>query len=155
MPTLYLVNSGRRHVGYAWQPPSASAADQASEALVCGTPHWAGRGHNYLWLDLNAGPLEWGPVTSGEGIVSGHAIPFIEDEAAFRDPRTRQSFLTLVGGYVVHTAQRLISTAPTRLPVAGLPVSSAGAGQAPPSLLFVLMSDTAQGEIAVEHIRQL
>ncbi len=133
VPTIYIVNSGRRHVGYAWR----------SVTRGCSTPHFAGQHHNYFWLDLNAGPLEWGPVTSGEGIVSTHAIPFIEDETAFADARTRSAFVAAVAGYVVHTAQRLLSTSITRFPFVGMRADAA--------IQLVLIADTRAGLAALEQ----
>ena len=45
---------------------------------TCGTTMWAGQ-QRYMWIDLTAGPLLYGPHTSGEGLVSEFSIPRLDN----------------------------------------------------------------------------
>ena len=45
---------------------------------ACGTTMWAGQ-QRYMWIDLTAGPLLYGPHTSGEGLVSEYSIPRLDN----------------------------------------------------------------------------
>jgi len=48
------------------------------ERRPCGTTMWAGQ-LRYMWIDLTAGPLLYGPHTSGEGLVSEFSIPRLDN----------------------------------------------------------------------------
>ena len=59
------------------------AAEDAGKAFgkerrVCGSTMWAGQ-QRYMWIDLTAGPLLYGPHTSGEGLVSEFSIPRLDN----------------------------------------------------------------------------
>jgi hypothetical protein len=60
-----------------------SDADKAGKTLgrerrPCGSTMWAGQ-QRYMWIDLTAGPLLYGPHTSGEGLVSEFSIPRLDN----------------------------------------------------------------------------
>jgi len=44
----------------------------------CGTMMWAGQ-QRYMWIDLTAGPVLYGPHTSGEGLISEFSIPRLDN----------------------------------------------------------------------------
>jgi hypothetical protein len=68
--------------------PSARQADGSRDAGAgkvfghrrhgCGASMWAGQ-QRYMWIDLTAGPLLYGPHTSGEGLVSEFTIPRLDN----------------------------------------------------------------------------
>ncbi len=70
-PVIFIVNAGRHHIGYSWS--------QSSEQQ-CSTVHGASARDRFVWFDLNAGPLEWGPLSAGEGSALRHAFPFIDNQ---------------------------------------------------------------------------
>jgi hypothetical protein len=45
---------------------------------------WAGQ-QRYMWIDLTAGPLLYGPHTSGEGLVSEFSIPRLDNYQVDKD----------------------------------------------------------------------
>jgi len=44
---------------------------------VCGSSLWVGK-QTYAWIDLTAGPNDFGPETSGDGAVTEHTLPRVE-----------------------------------------------------------------------------
>ena len=98
--TIYLLNPKRVVAGAAekltagrakderalfyWYKPSPSKAAPDSEGTVrelpgCGTTMWSGTEQRYMWIDLTAGPLTYGPRTSGEGLVSPFTVPHLNN----------------------------------------------------------------------------
>ncbi|MCO5555226.1 hypothetical protein L7F22_008770 [Adiantum nelumboides] len=70
--TIYLLNLQKQKHSYAysynWREPSASVSR-------CLGSLWTG-GDRYMWIDLAAGPVEYGPALSGEGLLPrGDAHP--------------------------------------------------------------------------------
>jgi hypothetical protein len=48
----------------------------------CPLTHWVGvadegKVERYLWIDLSAGPVAYGPSASGDGVVTDHALPSV------------------------------------------------------------------------------
>ena len=108
-PTIFIVNVGRFNVGYSW----------IGAGQHCRTVHYAASHARYAWLDVNAGPLEWGPLTVGEGAALAHGFPFIDDMAKFLNPKSAPAFLATVASYVVRTANTLMLPSVTRMPFPG------------------------------------
>ena len=102
-PVIFIVNAGRHNVGYSWSVPQQQ----------CGTVHFASASQRFAWLDVNAGPLEWGPISAGEGGAMGHALPFVYDVAMF--PRHKERFLASVAGWVSRTVFTLLTPSLSRV----------------------------------------
>lgn len=43
----------------------------------CLVDTWVGQGR-YLWVDLTAGPFQWGPVMGGTGLRDVHSLPSMQ-----------------------------------------------------------------------------
>ncbi|EKX39432.1 hypothetical protein GUITHDRAFT_114391 [Guillardia theta CCMP2712] len=55
-----------------------SSPGEQKQKSACGTTMWAGL-ERYMWIDLTAGPILFGPHTSGEGLVSELSIPRLDN----------------------------------------------------------------------------
>jgi len=55
------------------EPGMRATADKPSE--TCGGSVYVSKTERYLWIDLTAGPVSYGPHTSGEGIVWPLSLP--------------------------------------------------------------------------------
>lgn len=65
-------------VTYSYDPTERDATRDPNSNPPCGTTMWAGR-ERYMWIDLTAGPVLYGPHTSGEGLVSEFSIPRLDN----------------------------------------------------------------------------
>lgn len=65
---IYLLDLGPQPRQYAYTA-AASGADASSPGFSrCLGPVWAGK-DRYIWIDLGAGPVNYGPALSGEGVL--------------------------------------------------------------------------------------
>uniref|UniRef100_A0A6M2EYV8 DUF7906 domain-containing protein n=1 Tax=Populus davidiana TaxID=266767 RepID=A0A6M2EYV8_9ROSI len=62
---VYLINLGSQHKNYAY---SYSAGDSSPGLTKCLGTIWTGK-ERYLWIDLSAGPVDYGPALSGDGVL--------------------------------------------------------------------------------------
>lgn len=93
----------------------------------------------YLWIDLNAGPIKYGPRTHGEGLVNGATVPYMHnyhnEDAVLDDYITaddkRQLVVDLVS-FLRKSAEMLL--APPKK-------ESTGRSAAPKNFVFVIISD--------------
>ncbi len=108
-PAIFIVNAGRHRAGYSWSIPEQQ----------CGTVHYASANQRFAWLDVNAGPLEWGPISSGDGGAMRHGLPFIFDSTMF--PRHHKRFLDSISGYISRTTSTLLLPSVSRMPFVGAP----------------------------------
>ena len=70
--TIYLLNlrpQTRGKYAYIYSESSGSM-----HHTTCLGTLWAGK-KRYMWVDLSAGPVEYGPASSGEGYVKGEMLP--------------------------------------------------------------------------------
>lgn len=70
--TIYLLNlrpQTQGKYGYTYEETSGSI-----HRTTCLGTLWAGK-KRYMWVDLAAGPVEYGPASSGEGYVKGEMLP--------------------------------------------------------------------------------
>ncbi|KAG8075423.1 hypothetical protein GUJ93_ZPchr0006g46261 [Zizania palustris] len=65
---IYLLNLGPQLRPYAYTAASSSADAQSPGFSRCLGPVWAGK-ERYIWIDLGAGPVDYGPALSGEGVL--------------------------------------------------------------------------------------
>jgi hypothetical protein len=106
-PVIFIVNAGRHNVGYSWSVPQQQ----------CATVQYASANQRFAWLDVNAGPLEWGPISAGEGGAMRHVLPFIYDATMF--PRHKERFLASVAGWISRTVTTLLTPSLSRAPFLG------------------------------------
>ncbi|KAF0904116.1 hypothetical protein E2562_031839 [Oryza meyeriana var. granulata] len=65
---IYLLNLGPQPRPYAYTAASSSADSHSPGFSRCLAPVWAGK-DRYIWVDLGAGPVDYGPALSGEGVL--------------------------------------------------------------------------------------
>uniref|UniRef100_A0A0D9WRK2 DUF7906 domain-containing protein n=1 Tax=Leersia perrieri TaxID=77586 RepID=A0A0D9WRK2_9ORYZ len=65
---IYLLNLGQQPRPYAYTAASSAADAQSPGFSRCLAPVWAGK-ERYIWIDLGAGPVDYGPALSGEGVL--------------------------------------------------------------------------------------
>lgn len=89
----------------------------------CGTAMWAGQ-ERYMWIDLTAGPLLYGPHTSGDGLVSEFSVPRLDNFQVEHEEGHGghhfafiQEFLAEVVALVGKTADLLIEPSLDHFPV--------------------------------------
>jgi len=63
---------------YVYDPAEKDPNRDPAKPPACGTTTWAGR-ERYLWIDLTAGPVLYGPHTSGDGLVSEFSLPRLDN----------------------------------------------------------------------------
>uniref|UniRef100_A0A0E0LD03 DUF7906 domain-containing protein n=1 Tax=Oryza punctata TaxID=4537 RepID=A0A0E0LD03_ORYPU len=65
---IYLLNLGPQPRPYAYTAASSAADAHSPGFSRCLAPVWAGK-ERYIWIDLGAGPVDYGPALSGEGVL--------------------------------------------------------------------------------------
>ncbi|KQK17867.1 uncharacterized protein LOC100821666 [Brachypodium distachyon] len=65
---IYLLDLGKQPRPYAYTAASSSADAQSPGFSRCLAPVWAGK-ERYIWIDLGAGPVDYGPALSGDGVL--------------------------------------------------------------------------------------
>ncbi len=76
-PALTESSKGWDHrLRYAYEDAADEAAASAAEGR-CPTTKWLGGRDRYIWVDLTAGPVAYGPATAGEGVVTEHSMPSV------------------------------------------------------------------------------
>ncbi|BAS98383.1 uncharacterized protein [Oryza sativa Japonica Group] len=65
---IYLLNLGPQPRPYAYTAASSPADAHSPGFSRCLAPVWAGK-ERYIWIDLGAGPVDYGPALSGEGVL--------------------------------------------------------------------------------------
>eukprot|EP00959_Pyramimonas_sp_CCMP1952_P210867 4412512-Pyramimonas_sp.AAC.1 len=69
--TVYLLNPAAASKRYLYRGPEQA---QAAHGGGCASPLWVGK-ERYVWVDLTAGPAEYGPHSSGAGAVRDRSLP--------------------------------------------------------------------------------
>lgn len=69
-PLKYWYDTRGKDIGADADPPRGFTG--------CGTTMWAGM-ERYMWIDLTAGPISYGPHTSGDGLVSEFTVPHLDN----------------------------------------------------------------------------
>ncbi|XP_002991053.2 uncharacterized protein LOC9634447 [Selaginella moellendorffii] len=110
---IYILNLKRqaRSYGYDYQPGDG---DELHSAFTkCLGNLWMGR-ERYVWIDLAAGPIEYGPALSGEGLVlRSELYPYA---AAFHESPAQKALLADLAALVWSASQMLLAPA-MRIPV--------------------------------------
>ncbi|CAN8266033.1 unnamed protein product [Cochlearia groenlandica] len=107
---VYLISLGTQSKPYAY---SYSHGDSSAGFTKCLGSVWTGK-ERYLWIDLNAGPVDYGPALSGDGVLPrGEFHPL----AAFHGrPKSEKALLADLASLVYNAYQVLIVPS-LRIPV--------------------------------------
>lgn len=103
-PAIFIVNGGRHDSSYSFNTDDS-----------CRVAHFCGDTKRFVWLDVNAGPMEYGPSSSGEGGVSRHNLPLVDDLTQFSDKSNLRTFLVQIAGFIVSTSRMLFQSTPSHL----------------------------------------
>lgn len=107
--TIFLLNLKPQTQGkYAYVYSKSGAFSHHTRCL--GTL-WAGK-DRYVWVDLAAGPVEYGPATSGEGYVKGEMLPLASSYGAGQENTFAADLASLVW-----SAARMLVAPAVRIPV--------------------------------------
>ncbi|CAA7051939.1 unnamed protein product [Microthlaspi erraticum] len=99
---IYLISLGPQSKPYAY---SYSHGDSSAGFTKCLGSIWTGK-ERYLWIDLSAGPVDYGPALSGDGVLPrGDFHPL----AAFHGrPKSEKALLADLASLVYNAYQVLI-----------------------------------------------
>ncbi|EHA8590279.1 hypothetical protein COCNU_scaffold016592G000040 [Cocos nucifera] len=107
---IYLLNLGAQSKPYAYSYDASDASPAFSKCL--GTL-WTGK-ERYVWIDLAAGPVDYGPALSGEGLLPrGEFHPLA---ALHGRPRSEKALLSDLASLVLSAYQALLVPS-LRIPV--------------------------------------
>ncbi|CAI9272718.1 unnamed protein product [Lactuca saligna] len=90
---IYLLNLGSQSKPYAYK--YTDTGESSLGVTKCSGSIWTGK-DRYLWIDLSAGPVDYGPALSGDGVLPrgefhpltalhGTSRAFFENSCAFRE----------------------------------------------------------------------
>ncbi|CAN7025846.1 unnamed protein product, partial [Brassica rapa subsp. trilocularis] len=107
---IYLLSLGPHAKPYAY---SYSHGDSSAGFTKCLGSIWTGK-ERYLWIDLSAGPVDYGPAISGDGVLPrGEFHPL----AAFHGrPKSEKALLADVAS-LVYNAYQVLLVPSLRIPV--------------------------------------
>lgn len=107
---LYLINLGQQSKSYAY---SYGPGDASIGFAKCSGTIWTGK-ERYIWIDLGAGPVDYGPGLSGDGVLPrGEFHPLA---AAHGRPKSEKAMLADVASLVA-SAYQVLLTPSLRIPV--------------------------------------
>lgn len=107
--TIYLLNlkpQKQGKYGYVYGENRGSI-----HRTTCLGTLWAGK-KRYMWVDLAAGPVEYGPASSGEGYVKGEMLPLASSYGLGQE----NAFAADLASLVWSAAQMLLAPS-VRIPV--------------------------------------
>jgi hypothetical protein len=110
----------RQRLRYSYVDDDAAAASAAGAGAPhpsqCPVTRWLGSGEDgkaerYLWIDLSAGPVAYGPGSLGEGVVTEHSLPSVASLARrFSQPQSLVSHMAVeLAALCVATARQLLA----------------------------------------------
>lgn len=92
--TIYLLNLRKQDKPYAY---AYSPGDSSLAFSKCMGTLWTGK-ERYLWVDLTAGPVDYGPALSGEGLLPrGEFHPLA---ALHGSPKSQKAFMADIASLV-------------------------------------------------------
>ncbi|EPS64700.1 hypothetical protein M569_10078, partial [Genlisea aurea] len=99
---IYVLHLGHRNKPYAY---SYTASDISPGHTNCLGSIWTGK-ERYLWIDLGAGPVDYGPALSGDGVLpKGEFHPFA---ALHGRPKSEKSLVSEVASLICSAYQVLL-----------------------------------------------
>ncbi|KAI0524078.1 hypothetical protein KFK09_003442 [Dendrobium nobile] len=107
---IYLLNLDQQSKRYAY---SYDAEDSSPAFSKCLGTIWTGK-ERYMWIDLAAGPVDYGPALSGEGLLPrGEFHPLA---SLHKSPRSEKALLADLASLVLGAYQSLLVPS-LRIPV--------------------------------------
>ncbi|KAK9682427.1 hypothetical protein RND81_10G072900 [Saponaria officinalis] len=109
--TVYVINLGQLSKPYAY---SYSSNDVSSPMFTkCLGTVWTGK-DRYLWIDLSAGPVDYGPALSGDGVLPrGEFHPLA---ALHGKPKVEKAVIADIAS-LIYSAYRVLIVPSLRIPV--------------------------------------
>ncbi|XP_047074174.1 uncharacterized protein LOC124683767 [Lolium rigidum] len=110
---IYLLDLGKQPRPYAYTAAPGSADSHSPAFSRCLAPVWAGK-DRYLWIDLGAGPVDYGPALSGDGVLPrGEFHPLA---ALHGRPKSEKALVASLASLVL-SAYKLLLVPSLRIPV--------------------------------------
>ncbi|XP_073273559.1 uncharacterized protein [Primulina huaijiensis] len=107
---IYIIHLGSQSNHYAY---SYTSGDPSPAMTKCLGSIWTGK-DRYLWVDLGAGPVDYGPALSGDGVLTkGEFHPFA---ALHGRPKSQKSLLSDLAS-LVWSAYQVLLVPSLRIPV--------------------------------------
>ncbi|CAO2820899.1 unnamed protein product [Amaranthus hypochondriacus] len=112
--TIYLINLGPQSKPYAYTYSDSSGSESSSPSFTkCLGTVWQSK-DRYIWVDLAAGPVDYGPGLSGEGVLPrGEFHPL----AAFHGKTKSEKAVLADLASLVFSAYQLLLVPSLRIPV--------------------------------------
>ncbi|KAL6045728.1 DUF4261 domain-containing protein [Balamuthia mandrillaris] len=106
--TIYLLNPKKHRKWYAYSQQHPQEQQQSES--VCPITYWVSNQGRYLWVDLSAGPLDYGPQTTGDGLIIEADMPSLERFAKQSDNVQAATMMMAqeLAAFVRRTARLLI-----------------------------------------------
>ncbi|BBN17816.1 hypothetical protein MPTK1_7g17090 [Marchantia polymorpha subsp. ruderalis] len=106
---VYILNTRAQDVAYGYEYGTGSQSNHYPKCL--GT-FWTGK-DRYMWIDIAAGPVEYGPSTSGEGYVKDEMFPSSQNYGVNQFHTVLMADLAAM----IWSAARLLFVPAVRIPV--------------------------------------
>ncbi|KVI09145.1 uncharacterized protein LOC112501755 [Cynara cardunculus var. scolymus] len=108
---IYLLNLGTQSKPYAYK--YTDTGDSSLGVTKCSGSIWTGKGR-YLWMDLSAGPVDYGPALSGDGVLPrGEFHPLT---ALHGRPKSQKALLADMAS-LIWSAYKVLLVPSLRIPV--------------------------------------
>ncbi|KAL3679211.1 hypothetical protein R1sor_022167 [Riccia sorocarpa] len=107
--TVYILNTPAQDWNYGYE---YQAGSQTNYYPKCAGTFWTGK-DRYMWIDIGAGPVEYGPSTSGEGYVKGEMFPTAQSYGL----NQYQNVLLADLAAMIWSAARMLFVPSVRIPV--------------------------------------
>lgn len=111
---IYLIHLDPRSKPYAYTYSSSAAGSESSPAFTkCLGTVWTGKGR-YIWVDLGAGPVDYGPALSGDGLLPKGEFHHLA--ALLGRPRSQKTVHADLAS-LVYSAYQVLVVPSLRIPV--------------------------------------
>ncbi|KAL2898595.1 Catalase-peroxidase 1 [Bienertia sinuspersici] len=112
--TLYLINLGPQSKPYAYSYSSSSESSSPSFTRCLGSI-WQSN-NRYIWIDLSAGPVDYGPGLSGDGLLPRGDFHPLAAFHSTKNPKSHKALLADLAS-LVYSAYHSLLVPPLRIPV--------------------------------------
>ena len=120
---------------------------------VCPVARWVGR-ERYMWVDLSAGPISYGPATAADDVVTDHSLPSIMQLSRRFSERAELSkhLAVELAALTLNTARMLLAPPVSRLqppPPSVLTTTPSALTTTPSALTIVALRISDRADAAV------